>query len=329
MTHSEFIPKAGAALATKTVLDGSGLVRWMVRVQSRDPADNGWQIISDLDTSEYLNDPGNWCVVDYNELCGIEPALIGIWNFPVGSQLQIVRDGRGIQIVETRSGRQIPAEEFYVPPSDRRAGPEVPAGHRPIGLADTGLRGRVARIITDPGVYYDLPLERVEVVIADDEPNIYAELQVYLAEAPERTSAIHHSHLAVADQHLAVADQRPAAEPAAGATLEQRITRAVLDPQRYDRIVDAARGRELYVAMKIGADGSPPLFGTSAAAGMDALLQVYTGRQRPGIRYGGMSLEGIVEVLRKTPELNGVHLINDADDWVVLERDDLGLDDGR
>ncbi|BBY96789.1 DUF7161 family protein [Mycolicibacterium fallax] len=264
MTHIEFIPKAGAALAT----------------------------------------------------------LIGIWNFPVGSQLQIVRDGRGIQIVETRSGREIPAEEFYVPPSDRRAGPAVPAGHRPIGLADTGLRGRVARIITDPGVYYDLPLDRVEVVIADDEPNIYAELQVYLAEAPERTSAIHHSH-------LAVADQRPAAEPAAGATLEQRITRAVLDPQRYDRIVDAARGRELYVAMKIGADGSSPLFLTSAAAGMDALLQVYTGRQRPGIRYGGMSLEAIVEVLRKTPELNGVHLINDADDWVVLGRGDLGLDDGR
>jgi len=81
--------------------------------------------------------------------------------------------------------------------------------------------------------------------------------------------------------------------------------------------------------MAIGADGSPPLFGTSAAAGMDSLLQVYTGRQRPGIRYGGMSLEAIVEVLRKTPELNGVHLINDADDWVVLERDDLGLDDGR
>ena len=119
MTHSEFIPKAGAALATKTVLDGSGLVRWMVRVQSRDPADNGWQIISDLDTTEYLNDKSNWRIVAFNDVCNIEPALIGIYDFPVGSDLQIVRDERGISIYDTPTGRQIPVEEFYVPPQFR------------------------------------------------------------------------------------------------------------------------------------------------------------------------------------------------------------------
>ena len=38
---------------------------------------------------------------------------------PVGSDLQIVRDELGIRIVDTPTGREIPVENFYVPPSQR------------------------------------------------------------------------------------------------------------------------------------------------------------------------------------------------------------------
>ena len=112
-----FIPKTGACLATKSVLPGEGLVRWMVRGESKAPMDNGWQIMSHTDTSETLNEPKSWQIVDFNELCAIELALIGIWNLPVGSDLQLVRDEVGIRIVETPTGREIPAEELYSPPS--------------------------------------------------------------------------------------------------------------------------------------------------------------------------------------------------------------------
>ena len=115
----EFIPNAGACLATKNVLDGTGRVRWMVRRASKAPADNGWQIFSHVDTSEYLNDTSNWQIVDFNDLCAIEPALIGIWDMPVGSDLQLVRDETGIHIVDTASGREIPADRMYVPPRFR------------------------------------------------------------------------------------------------------------------------------------------------------------------------------------------------------------------
>jgi len=115
----EFIPGAGACLATRNVIEKKGLVRWMVREPSKAPADNGWQIMSHIDTSEYLNDPSNWQIVDFNDLCTIEPALIGIWDLPVGSDLQIVRDERGIRIVDTPTGREIPVENLYVPPSQR------------------------------------------------------------------------------------------------------------------------------------------------------------------------------------------------------------------
>lgn len=115
----EFIPDAGACLATTNVIEGKGLVRWMVRTHSQAPADNGWQIMSHIDTSDYLNDTSNWQIVDFNDLCAIEPALIGIWDFPVGSDLQIVRDEQGISIYDTPTGREIPLDELYVPPAMR------------------------------------------------------------------------------------------------------------------------------------------------------------------------------------------------------------------
>ena len=115
----EFIPRAGACIATRNVIEEKGVVRWMVRGESHHPADNGWQIMSHIDTSDYLNDPSNWQVVSFNDLCSIEPALIGIWDMPVGSDLQIVRDELGIRIVDTPTGREIPRENFYIPPAWR------------------------------------------------------------------------------------------------------------------------------------------------------------------------------------------------------------------
>ena len=72
-----------------------------------------------FDTSEYLNDPSNWQGAEFKDLCTIEPAPLGIWDLPVGSDLQIVRDELGIRIVETPTGREIPVEDLYVPPSQR------------------------------------------------------------------------------------------------------------------------------------------------------------------------------------------------------------------
>lgn len=113
----EFIPGAGACIASGNVLSRAGRVRWMVRERSNNPADNGWRIFSSIDTSDYLHDSENLQVVDFNRLCEIEPALIGIWDLPVGSDLQIVDDGEGIEVVDTATGRAIPRENLYAPGS--------------------------------------------------------------------------------------------------------------------------------------------------------------------------------------------------------------------
>ena len=118
--YVEFIPNAGACLATVNVLTEAGGVRWMVRENPHAPGDTGWLIMSSLDTSEYLDNPANSKVCNFNTVCMIEPALIGIWNFPVGSDLQIVRDAKRISVVDTPTGRIIPSEEFFVPPAWQR-----------------------------------------------------------------------------------------------------------------------------------------------------------------------------------------------------------------
>ncbi|MCP3420482.1 DUF2185 domain-containing protein [Nocardioides pinisoli] len=111
----EFIPGAGACLVSKNVLSGAGRIKWMVREESRAAADNGWRIFSHIDTTEYLHDANNLVITDFNSVCELEPALIGIWDLPVGSDLQIVDEGDGIQIVDTATGRPIPTDQLYVP----------------------------------------------------------------------------------------------------------------------------------------------------------------------------------------------------------------------
>jgi hypothetical protein len=111
----EFIPGAGACLVSKNVLSGAGRIKWMVREESRATADNGWQIFSDIDTTEYLHDANNLVITDFNSVCELEPALIGIWSLPVGSDLQIVDEGEGIEIVDTATGQPVPTDQLYVP----------------------------------------------------------------------------------------------------------------------------------------------------------------------------------------------------------------------
>lgn len=127
MSGVEFIANAGACLASGNVLTRRGRVRWMVREESKAPADNGWRIFSAIDDSDYLNTPGSLQIASFNDVCAIEPALIGIYDLPVGSDLQIVDDGSRVSIVDTRTGRTIPEDDLYVPGDPVRDwGPDTP-----------------------------------------------------------------------------------------------------------------------------------------------------------------------------------------------------------
>lgn len=103
----EYIQGAGGCLVSKNILDGRGRLKWMTREPSANPADNGWRFFADIDGDTFVNTPGNIVVSDFNAVADIEPAIIAIYELPVGSDLQlVVEDGRRT-IVDNRTGRAL------------------------------------------------------------------------------------------------------------------------------------------------------------------------------------------------------------------------------
>ena len=91
-----FINNAGAAIVSRKIVERTGNIKWLTREEPFAPQDSGWRVLSDRDTDEYLADPANMTVVDFNDICDIEPACIGIYDLPIGSDIQLVvePDGR-------------------------------------------------------------------------------------------------------------------------------------------------------------------------------------------------------------------------------------------
>lgn len=114
MSTPIFVKDAGASVASRNVLTGAGRLRWLERRASRDPADNGWRFLSDADSDEFLSDPSNLEIVDYNRVCAIEPAIIPLLDWPVGSRLRIDRTPLGaLSIVDESTGRTLTREQLY------------------------------------------------------------------------------------------------------------------------------------------------------------------------------------------------------------------------
>ena len=94
-----YIRGAGAAIVSRKIVERTGNIKWLTREEPFAPQDSGWRVLSDRDTAEYLDDPKNMTVVDFNELCNLEPACISIYDLPTAptfnssSNLTAVGDG--------------------------------------------------------------------------------------------------------------------------------------------------------------------------------------------------------------------------------------------
>lgn len=102
-----FIRDAGAALTTRNVLERRAPVRWLDRGPSRAPADNGWRVFSAADSSVYLENRDNWKIVEFNDLCAIEPALIAVYDMPIGTRLELVHSEGERYFVDSTTGERI------------------------------------------------------------------------------------------------------------------------------------------------------------------------------------------------------------------------------
>ena len=102
-----FIENAGGVIITKSIYQGTSKLKWFFREESVNPSDNGWRAIGDNDTQEYLNNPENSMVVDFNTLANIEPAVLSVYDMPVGTYLEFCFDDTGRYFVDTNTGNRI------------------------------------------------------------------------------------------------------------------------------------------------------------------------------------------------------------------------------
>ncbi len=82
-------------------------MKWIFREESVNPSDNGWRAIGDTDTQEYINTPGNNLVVDFDRLVEIEPAVLAIYDMPVGADLEFCEDETERYFIDSHTGNRV------------------------------------------------------------------------------------------------------------------------------------------------------------------------------------------------------------------------------
>ena len=87
-----FIENAGGVIITKSIYEGTSKLKWLFREASVNPSDNGWRAIGDTDTQEYIDNPENSMVIDFNTLANIEPAVLAVYDMPIGTDLEFCFD---------------------------------------------------------------------------------------------------------------------------------------------------------------------------------------------------------------------------------------------
>ena len=86
------------------------------------------------------------------------------------------------------------------------------------------------------------------------------------------------------------------------------------------------RGREVFLELSEGhSEDGQPIMKTFQVGDIPNVIRAYLTRSRPGITYGGIGWEALKEMIRKEPGIDGVQIVNDADDWVVFDRESLGF----
>lgn len=102
-----FLKNAGGMIVTKSLIEGKSKLKWLFREGGSNPTDNGWRAFGDTDTQEYIDNPENLIIVDFNTLANIEPAVLAIYDLPEGADLEFCYDSTGRYFIDNKTGRII------------------------------------------------------------------------------------------------------------------------------------------------------------------------------------------------------------------------------
>ncbi|WP_438357768.1 immunity protein Imm33 domain-containing protein [Bacillus wiedmannii] len=66
-------------------------------------AGDGWKLFSKID-DDYINNSENLALCDFNAVANIELAILGIYELPIGSDLQLVSENGKIRFINNLTG---------------------------------------------------------------------------------------------------------------------------------------------------------------------------------------------------------------------------------
>ena len=95
----------GGCIVTKSLLSGESKLKQLFREEGVNPVDNGWRAIGDTDAQEYLSDSHNSVVVDFDRLVEIEPAVLSVYEMPIGADLVFDADRK--VFIDSSTGKEI------------------------------------------------------------------------------------------------------------------------------------------------------------------------------------------------------------------------------
>ena len=97
----------GASIVSNNILENKANIKWILRESSVNELDNGWRFLSEIDTEEYLSYAENMSICDWSTIVEIEPAVLSIFNMPIGTELTIIYEDERLYFLDTITGQKL------------------------------------------------------------------------------------------------------------------------------------------------------------------------------------------------------------------------------
>lgn len=97
----------GASIVSNNILENKANIKWILRENSVNELDNGWRFLSEIDTEEYLSHAENMSICDWSTIVEIEPAVLSIFNMPIGTELTIIYEDERVCFLDTITGQKL------------------------------------------------------------------------------------------------------------------------------------------------------------------------------------------------------------------------------
>ena len=97
----------GASIVSNNILKNKANIKWILRENSINELDNGWRFLSEIDTEEYLSHAENMSICDWSTIVEIEPAVLSIFNMPIGTELTMIYEDERVYFLDTITGQKL------------------------------------------------------------------------------------------------------------------------------------------------------------------------------------------------------------------------------